>query len=161
MPALAGRTAGALGAGRRNSRVVGAAGLKGATIPLPQEAALETIKFRQRSATAIAEMFPHRKLKPFEDASSFGEELAVARPVYAEVLRAYRQMMEAYRAGGRLDVAGVREVVNPTTAPCSSPRPAPRSGPGCGPWRWGASSGCRAWTCSDSPWARCCWTWAS
>ena len=102
-----------LGAGRRNSRVVGAAGLKGATIPLPQEAALETIKFRQRSATAIAEMFPHRKLKPFEDASSFGEELAVARPVYAEVLRAYRQMMEAYRAGGRLDVAGVREVVNP------------------------------------------------
>ena len=92
---------------------MGAAGLKGATIPLPQEAALETIKFRQRSATAIAEMFPHRKLKPFEDASSFGEELAVARPVYAEVLRAYRQMMEAYRAGGRLDVAGVREVVNP------------------------------------------------
>jgi HD-GYP domain-containing protein (c-di-GMP phosphodiesterase class II) len=100
-----------LGAGRRNSRVVGAH--KVAVIPLPQEPALETIKFRQRSATAIAELFPHRKLKPFEDTSSFGSELAAARPVYAEVLRAYKQMMDAYRAGGRLDISGVREVVNP------------------------------------------------
>lgn len=100
-----------LGAGRRNSRVVGAH--KVAVIPLPQEQALETIKFRQRSATAIAELFPHRKLKPFEDTSSFGGELTAARTVYAEVLRAYKQMMEAYRAGGRLDTSGVREVVNP------------------------------------------------
>lgn len=102
-----------LGAGRRNSRVVGAAGHKAAAIPLPQEPALETIKFRQRSATAIAELFPHRKLKPFEDTSSFAGELAAARTVYAEVLRAYKQMMDAFRAGGRLDISGVREVVNP------------------------------------------------
>jgi HD-GYP domain-containing protein (c-di-GMP phosphodiesterase class II) len=80
---------------------------------LPPEPALETVKFRQRSATATAELFPHRKLKPYEDASSFAQELATARPVYAEVLGAYRQMMEGYRAGGRLDTSGVREVVNP------------------------------------------------
>ena len=42
-----------LGAGRRNSRVVGGAGFKAATIAPPHEPALETIKFRPRSARAM------------------------------------------------------------------------------------------------------------
>jgi len=102
-----------LGSGRRNSRVVGTAGQKGAAMTLAQEPALESVKFRQRSATAIAELFPHRKLRPYEDTTAFADELATARRVYAGVLGAYRQMMRAYQAGGRLDTSGLREVLNP------------------------------------------------
>lgn len=94
---------------RRSSRVVG---LRQAGVAPAHDAAPESAKFRPRGANIAAELFPHRKLKPYEDIAGFAEELARAKPVYAAVVGIYRQMMERFRAGGTLDVSGVREATN-------------------------------------------------
>lgn len=100
--------------GRRSSRVIGTAAVRppGGVHPADHGNG-EAVKFRPRSENVAAELFPHRKLKAYEDSSDFAQELPVARGVYADVVLGYRRMMESYRAGARIDVSGIREVVNP------------------------------------------------
>jgi HD-GYP domain-containing protein (c-di-GMP phosphodiesterase class II) len=103
--------------GRRSSRVLSRPGAKRAPVAAPragsQEDPGEEAKFRSRSAKTAGELFPHRKLKPYEDTATFAQELPLAKPAYAAAVGAYRRMTERFRARGELDVSGVREAANP------------------------------------------------
>ena len=84
-----------------------------AAAPAPRDAAEEAGTFRSRPKKSAADFFPHRKLKPYEDAATFTQELAQVKPVYAAAVAAYRRMTEQFRASGKLDLSAVRDAANP------------------------------------------------
>jgi len=102
-----------IGMARRDSRVV-AAVARPKTPPInPPEPSAESLRFRPLTANAGATLFPHRKLKPYDDTSSFAEELPAARDAFGAVLRAYELIVQHYRESTRLELAGLRDIVNP------------------------------------------------
>ncbi len=100
--------------GRRSSRVIGTAALRraGGTRAAGATAG-EVMKSHQHNANAVAELFPHRRLRTYVDTADFMQELTPARAAYADVVLAYRQMMEGYSASGRIDASGVRTMADP------------------------------------------------
>ncbi|MBK6287157.1 MAG: HD-GYP domain-containing protein [Gammaproteobacteria bacterium] len=99
-----------LGNVRRTSRVMGRPKILQQRM---QEPAIETVKFRSRSTDIGKELFGHLKLKKYEDTVGFGEELGRAKAVFADLSRAFADMMEKFLADSVLDLSGIREAVNP------------------------------------------------
>ncbi|MBK9664623.1 MAG: HD-GYP domain-containing protein [Gammaproteobacteria bacterium] len=99
-----------LGNVRRTSRVMGRPKILQQRM---REPAIETVKFRSRSLDIGKELFGHLKLKKYEDTVGFGEELGRAKAVFADLSRAFADMMEKFLADSVLDLSGIREAVNP------------------------------------------------
>jgi HD-GYP domain-containing protein (c-di-GMP phosphodiesterase class II) len=99
---------------RRSSRIIGVAG---EAKPIPYAVATDDgagpVKFKPRSTPAGPLLFPHRKLKKFDDAATFEQELPQAKAACAELVRALAAMTEGFRKGGALDVSGVRAAIAP------------------------------------------------
>jgi HD-GYP domain-containing protein (c-di-GMP phosphodiesterase class II) len=103
-----------VGMARRDSRVVGAVAPRPKMAPgHSPEPSAESLQFRPASANAGALLFPHRKLKPYDDLSSFVEEMPAARESFASLFGAYEQIARCYRDTGRLELTGLRDIVNP------------------------------------------------
>ncbi|MFM7785855.1 MAG: HD-GYP domain-containing protein [Gammaproteobacteria bacterium] len=69
--------------------------------------------FRQRAADVPAQLFPHRKLKKYEDACGVEEELPRAKRAYADLGAALAAMMEEFQRAGTLDISGVTACAGP------------------------------------------------
>lgn len=99
---------------RRSSRLVGSTGVRRQNrAPASAAGNGASAAFDSGQRRTVGELFPHRKRKLYEDLHGFGDELKSARDVYADTVMAYRDMMEGYRAAGRLDVSGIRQMVVP------------------------------------------------
>lgn len=97
---------------RRTARVIAEPGERPAAA-LRAEEPLSGAQFQVRATGAYAALFPHRKLKPYEDASDMLQELPRAKGAYGDLARAVDEMMEGYRRGGSLDASGIRAAVDP------------------------------------------------
>lgn len=99
---------------RRNSRLVGSTGVgRRNRTPVSTSGNGASAAFDSGQRRAMAELFPHRKRKLYEDLHGFDDELKRARGAYVDTVLAYRDMMEGYRTSGKLDVSGIRQVVVP------------------------------------------------
>ena len=76
----------------------------------PQESASP---FRQRVADVPAQLFPHRKLKKYEDTCGIEQELPRAKRAYADLGAALGAMMEEFQRAGTLDISGVTSCAGP------------------------------------------------
>ncbi len=78
-----------------------------------QEASV-ALKFKSRVANASALLFPHRKLKKYDDAAGgIQSEMTVAKSVHAELSGAVDAMFDEYSRSNVLNVSGIRASVNP------------------------------------------------
>ena len=97
----------------RNSRVVGSHSRPVINARPGQETA-DAVKFKVRVGSTGALLFPHRKLKKYEDVSGgFQNEMSVAKSVHADLSGAVDAMFEEFNRSNVLNVSGVRASVDP------------------------------------------------
>lgn len=102
-----------LGAKRRNSRILRTVGERAPPgIGRPEES-LQAVKFKQRAGDIGALLFPHRKIRKYEDQGGLEQELGQAKAAYSDLSAAVSEMMQAYRRSAALDLSGIRDSVNP------------------------------------------------
>ena len=98
---------------QRNSRVVGGHA-RPVIVARPDQEVAESLKFKPRTGNTGALLFPHRKLKTYEDASGgFQREMSIAKSVHSELSGAVDSMFEEFRRANVLNVSGIRAAVDP------------------------------------------------
>jgi HD-GYP domain-containing protein (c-di-GMP phosphodiesterase class II) len=98
----------------RTSRAVGSHSSRPIITGRPDQEVADAVKFKARTGNTGALLFPHRKLKKYEDASGgFQREMSIARSVHSELSGAVDSMFEEYQRSNVLNVSGIRSAVDP------------------------------------------------
>ena len=72
------------------------------------------VQFKARDGNAGALLFPHRKLKKYDDAAGgIQKEMGVAKKVHAELSSAVDEMFAEFHSSNVLNVSGVRAAADP------------------------------------------------